>query len=282
MAKKKVEDSRPFIQKFIGDLGKSVRLYVDPINNIFISAEDVAIGLGFVQTQNKNGKIYESVRWERVNKYLSEFGFPPQVGESDFIPENMFYRLAMKADNEKAKEFQAWIADEVLPNIRKHGSFVDMNHKVIRESTKLIRSYFESAIARLLEYGEEINSPEIDNMNYYALLTAFANRYSKIPNGKRDFVETNNLIACYVTESAMANSIYDGILKKKRFIQIVHESIGAGFYAAKHIFDVVNHAAESFKIDTTIHEIPFEIKSTPKKLVLSLNGVSKKAPKYAA
>lgn len=43
-------------------------------------------GLGF--TQEKNGVEY--VKWERVSAYLA----------ADFIPENIFCRLAMKAKNE--------------------------------------------------------------------------------------------------------------------------------------------------------------------------------------
>lgn len=42
----------------------------------------------------------------------------------DFIPENIFYRLAMKAKNEAAEAFQANIADEVIPVIRKTGGYI--------------------------------------------------------------------------------------------------------------------------------------------------------------
>ena len=82
--------------------------------------ETVARGLGF--TQQKNGTEY--VKWERVSGYLDELGFSPQVGKDGFIPENIFYRLAMKAKNEAAEKFQAKIADEVIPSIRKHGAYI--------------------------------------------------------------------------------------------------------------------------------------------------------------
>lgn len=92
----------------------------------YLSLEAVARGLGFTQT--KNGVEY--VRWETVDKYLSELGFPnklgkgvPTCGHDSFIPENIFYRLAMKAKNETAERFQAKIADEVIPSIRKHGMY---------------------------------------------------------------------------------------------------------------------------------------------------------------
>ena len=42
----------------------------------------------------------------------------------EYIPENIFYRLAMKAKNETAETFQAKVADEILPAIRKHGAYM--------------------------------------------------------------------------------------------------------------------------------------------------------------
>ena len=48
----------------------------------------------------------------------------PTCGDDDFIPENIFYRLAMKAKNETAERFQALVADEIIPSIRKHGAYM--------------------------------------------------------------------------------------------------------------------------------------------------------------
>lgn len=90
----------------------------------YLKLEDVARGLGFTQTQIKSGVEYISVRWGRVEQYLAELGFPHKWGKDDFIPENIFYRLAMKAKNEAAERFQAKVADEVIPSIRKHGAYL--------------------------------------------------------------------------------------------------------------------------------------------------------------
>lgn len=86
----------------------------------YLKLETVARGLGF--TQEKNGVEY--VRWDRVEGYLTEIGFPHKWGKDDFIPENAFYRLAMKAKNEVAERFQAKVADEIIPSIRKHGGYI--------------------------------------------------------------------------------------------------------------------------------------------------------------
>lgn len=86
----------------------------------YLNAEDVARGFGF--TQEKNGVEY--VRWETVNGYLHGFGFSQHVGKTDYLPENMVYRLGFKASNEVAQRFQAVLADEVLPAIRKYGAYM--------------------------------------------------------------------------------------------------------------------------------------------------------------
>ena len=82
----------------------------------YLKLETVARGLGF--TQEKNGADY--IRWDRVEQYLKELGFPHKWGKDSFIPENIFYRLAMKAKNAVAEAFQAKVADEIIPSIRKH------------------------------------------------------------------------------------------------------------------------------------------------------------------
>ena len=85
----------------------------------YLKLETVARGLGF--TQEKNGADY--IRWDRVEQYLKELGFPHKWGKDSFIPENIFYRLAMKAKNAVAEAFQAKVADEIIPSIRKHGAY---------------------------------------------------------------------------------------------------------------------------------------------------------------
>lgn len=100
----------------------------------YLKLENVARGLGFIQTAASGNEV---VRWERVKKYLAELGVPTSgdgVAGScngsykdncpNFIPENIFYRLAMKAKNEVAEKFQAKVADEIIPSIRKHGGYI--------------------------------------------------------------------------------------------------------------------------------------------------------------
>ena len=122
----------------------------------YLHIEDVARGLGFTQSQVKNGKEYTSIRWERIDAFLADFGFPPQVGESGnphdyYIPENIFYRLCMKAKNEVAEAFQAKVADEIIPSIRKTGSYSVSN----KTNAKALPHDYLSALKALVESEEQ-------------------------------------------------------------------------------------------------------------------------------
>ena len=85
---------------------------------VLFDAESAAIGLGI--TEEKSGLTY--VRWNRVNKYLFATS-GENVKRGDFITEPQFYKLAIKANNETAEKFQDWVTSEVLPAIRKTGSY---------------------------------------------------------------------------------------------------------------------------------------------------------------
>ena len=89
----------------------------------YLNLETVARGLGFTETAASGN---ECVKWTRVRKYLESLGIDTSVDGKlpDYIPENIFYRLAMKAKNETAEKFQTLIADEVVPAIRKHGGYL--------------------------------------------------------------------------------------------------------------------------------------------------------------
>lgn len=91
---------------------------------VYLNIETCARGLGFTKTETKNGTEYTTVRWERVFSFLDEIGFDHKWAKDGYIPENIFYRLAMKAKNAAAEAFQAKIADEVIPSIRKHGAYM--------------------------------------------------------------------------------------------------------------------------------------------------------------
>ncbi|HII4428042.1 TPA: ORF6C domain-containing protein [Clostridium perfringens] len=133
------------------DLGIDVRTIKNEDGSISINAEDAALGFGWYQI--KNNKRY--VKWERVNGFISEFENSPQVEKDDYIPESLFYLLAMKANNDVARKFQTWLAVEVIPVIRKSGQY----QLPVKEKLSSI-DLFEAQVKALREVEEKVN--EVD------------------------------------------------------------------------------------------------------------------------
>lgn len=143
---------------------KGIRCYVDGDMTAHINAEDVARGLGFVEVMKdraatSGGNFPTAIRWARINEYLASFGYPHKVGKDDFIPENMFYRLAMKANSETANKFQAKIADEIMPSIRKYGYYAAPDSSL---ETKQIAFDLHCAGQKLVESSDKMIPADVE------------------------------------------------------------------------------------------------------------------------
>ena len=116
----------------------NVRSLTDADNTVWFVAVDIAAALGYV-------KAAEAARLHFPDrKAFSEIPAPPHKGGQDFwreffgqnntdivsmITEPMIYqmlfrsRLAETANAERAEQFITWVCEEVLPSIRKTGSY---------------------------------------------------------------------------------------------------------------------------------------------------------------
>jgi prophage antirepressor-like protein len=147
-----------------------VRGFIDENGVAQLNAEDVARGWGFT-TVAKSGNV--TVRWSRVNDYLQSFGFSPLVGKDDFIPENMVYRLGFKASNEAAQVFQAKLADEILPTIRKTGSYTakPMSQlEIMAESIRILQE--QDKRLKQIEQTQAEQSQELQGMRNVITLSS--------------------------------------------------------------------------------------------------------------
>lgn len=118
----------------------------------YLHIEDVARGLGFTTVATSGN---ECVRWNRVEEYLADLSFHTSVERGNphdyYIPENIFYRLCMKAKNEAAEKFQAKVADEIIPSIRKTGSYsVNQQpvHAIPKTFPEALRAYADEVERR--------------------------------------------------------------------------------------------------------------------------------------
>lgn len=125
---------------------------------IGINVEDAAKGFGFVQI--KNNKEY--VRLERLNSYIEEFGFSPQVEKDDYIPESLFYMLGMKANNKAAQDFQKWLAIEVIPSIRQTGGYIPHDEEMSDE--EIMARALQVAQKTIEKKNKELKLAEEENL----------------------------------------------------------------------------------------------------------------------
>lgn len=138
------------------ELGISVRTILNDDGSISVNAEDTAVGFGWTKKEVKNGKEYTSIRWDRMNGFSTDCGFPHEWSKDDYIPESLFYRLGMKASNATAEKFQNWLAIKVIPEIRKTGGYSESRKSGIEQVLAVVKFIADdlrvSESSRLLMY----------------------------------------------------------------------------------------------------------------------------------
>ena len=164
----------------------------------YLRLEDVARGLGFTTTQNIQGTEYTNIRWKRVDEYLEELGFATCGKRPDYIPENIFYRLAMKAKNETAEKFQALVADEIIPSIRRTGGYIagqkelspdELMAKALMVAQKTLAD--REAQISSLTVQNQIMAPKADYFDEIVdrnLLTNFRETAKQLGIGEKSFI----------------------------------------------------------------------------------------------
>ncbi|WP_312401606.1 phage antirepressor KilAC domain-containing protein [Leuconostoc lactis] len=121
---------------------------------VLFDAETAAIGLGISEVAKSGNTV---VKWTRINKYLGiDTSVDNGIKRGDFITEPQFYKLAIKANNETAERFQDWVTSEVLPAIRKHGSYMT-NEK----AEALINRPNDTLADLLIQAGEQLKAKDI-------------------------------------------------------------------------------------------------------------------------
>ena len=87
----------------------------------YVVAKDMAKALGYKDTTNA---IKQHCKWV-VKYHLPHPQSKNKSLEVNIIPEGDIYRLIIKSKLPKAQEFECWVMDEVLPQIRKTGGYID-------------------------------------------------------------------------------------------------------------------------------------------------------------
>ena len=113
----------------------------------WFSAKDVATILGYVNTAKAiRDHTDEEDRCLLENKGMNESVSPNQQAHSVLINESGLYSLILRSKKKEAKDFKRWVTSEVLPSIRKTGTYTNVlvNQKQLKvQETKDIIDLFD-------------------------------------------------------------------------------------------------------------------------------------------
>ena len=115
---------------------------------VLFCGKDVAKALGYSNTQDALSRHCRGVVKRDVGVVTGEKadGTPAtQTIKMNFIPEGDIYRLAAKSELPGADKFESWIFDEVLPTIRRTGTYT--KHGTEPRLTKALIAAMEETIA---------------------------------------------------------------------------------------------------------------------------------------
>jgi prophage antirepressor-like protein len=106
------------IQIFDHEIFGEIRIIAIDGKPHFIAA-DVARALGY---KNTHDAILRHCRWV-AKREVPHPQSPTKTLEVNVMPEGDLYRMVAGSELPEAQKFEAWIFDEVLPSVRKTGSY---------------------------------------------------------------------------------------------------------------------------------------------------------------
>ncbi len=139
-------------------------------SQLYCCAVDVCRALGYKNTRDA---IIKHCRQKGVAKRDT----PTEGGKQEmtFIDEGNLYRLILKSNLPAAREFESWVCDEVLPSIRRTGSYSrytyqkgtnsqlldDYTQITLRDITRVSSAPLRAKMVRSLDFlNQQFKLPE--------------------------------------------------------------------------------------------------------------------------
>lgn len=151
------------VQVFNSDVFGEIRT-VEIDNEIWFFGKDIADKLGYVNPQ-KAIRTHIDSEDKTVNEMVTINGTAPVL-----INESGMYSLILSSKLPSAKEFKHWITSEVLPTIRKTGSYSIVNRTNLSPQLQAIGQIFDTlvmietkqneTIEKIIEVEEKVESVE--------------------------------------------------------------------------------------------------------------------------
>lgn len=136
---------------------QNVRIIVDEDGNPLFCAADVCAALGY-------GNSRDALRKHCKSEGVAKRDTPTNSGIQSiaYIDERNLYRLVMRSKLESAERFQDWVCGDVLPTIRKTGSYGRQQPALPSYSEALRQLADQIDHNKELEQKIEMDKPKVD------------------------------------------------------------------------------------------------------------------------
>jgi len=150
----------------------NIRTFTDEFGNIWFVAKDVALLLDYKDTDKavrqhcKKSQpisaIFNPAILEGLNLHLI---FGNNYKSTKLIPEGDLWRLIIKSEMPEAEKVEKWIMEEVLPTLRKTGTYSIRTPETPHQTFDI--KFYTQQSREIFELVEFINSKSIKNL-YFA------------------------------------------------------------------------------------------------------------------
>lgn len=195
--------------------GNKVRTQVDDDGNLWFSAKDVCSVLDISKYR------------DAVSRLDDDESCPLRVDASTkteiFVSESGLYSLVLKSIKPEAKKFKKWITSEVIPSIRKTGSYDSKQAWIAaRTEGKGVRKILTDTMKTFIEYAKKQGSQSADM--YYTNFSKMVNseliEFDKKPLNLRDHLNTSQLHRISVAEQIIIQSIVECVAKQIHYKEV--------------------------------------------------------------
>ena len=132
-----------------------VRTFTDEFGNIWFVAKDVTLALEYTQY---NTNLIKKVpdEWKDMKRIHTLGG----IQELAFLLESGLYFFLARSDKPKAIPFQKWIAGEVMPSIRKTGTYsiLPLEHPVQTKNNEFNLDFYTQEIEKIFKLVQLVTS----------------------------------------------------------------------------------------------------------------------------
>ena len=165
--------------------------------------KDVAQALGYKDTKSAlQDHVFDDYKCVFTNKILAQMASRRGM---TYIKEAGLYQLIFSSKMPEAIDFQRWVFEEVLPNLR-----MEIIRLEIRENGKKTRRDLTDAIKKFIEYLKARGELDRDPAGWYRPFTDLAKKAANA-HDKRDYLQGVIALRLQDAEDKIAAAIEDGM-----------------------------------------------------------------------